>query len=253
MTAVPPSTVTSVADGDDAPATPPRHPPARGGAVPPRWNGGGIEKGLTSPPPVISHARATPLCLRSAERRVGSRLRRMLAPRMGGMAPPAASARDPLTAFRASRITTIAVVSSSTSRWWVRRASSALTSFSFASSRSATVRLVSIASVRVPRRWGVVHIAADPPVDPPEPDAARLRGPALALRRRFGRRDAGSREEDPDCAEDHDQRADRSAVHPTIISRCSQLVQIYPTRRARGRAQVLVLEACVRGADPALA
>src|SRR4051794_40876354 len=54
----------------------PRHPSARGGAVPPRWNGGGIEKGLTSPPPVISHARATPLCLRSTEPRVGSRLRR---------------------------------------------------------------------------------------------------------------------------------------------------------------------------------
>jgi hypothetical protein len=95
--------------------------------------------------------------------------------------------------------------------------------------------LVSIARVRVPRRWGVVHIAADPPVDPPEPDAARLRGPALALRRRFGRRDAGSRGEDPDRAEDHDQRADRSAVHPTIVSPCSQLVQIYPIRQTRGR------------------
>jgi hypothetical protein len=168
---------------------------------------------------------------------------------MGGMAPPAASARGPFTAFRASRITTIAVVSSSTSRWWVRRASSALTSFSFAGSRSATVRLVSIASVRLARRWGVVHIAADPPVDPPEPDAARLRGPALALRRRFGRREAGSRGEDPDCAEDHDQRADRLAVHPTIISCCRQLVQIYPIRQTRGRAQVLVLEARVRRDD----
>jgi hypothetical protein len=150
---------------------------------------------------------------------------------MGGMAPPAASARGPLTAFRASRITTIAVVSSSTSRWWVRRASGALTSFSVAGSRSASVRLVSIAGVRLPRRWGVVHIAADPPVDPPEPDAARLRGPALNLRRRFGRREAGSRGEDPECAEDHDQRADRSAVHPTIISCCRQLVQIYPSDR----------------------
>jgi hypothetical protein len=77
------------------------------------------------------------------------------------MAPPAASARDPLTAFRASRITTVAVVGSSTSPWWVRRVPRALTSFSFAGSRSATVRLVFIASVRVPRRrWGVVHIAA---------------------------------------------------------------------------------------------
>jgi hypothetical protein len=150
---------------------------------------------------------------------------------MGGMAPPVASARDPFTAFRASCITTIAVVSSSASRWWVRRASSALTSFSFAGSRSAAVRLVCIASVRVPRRrWGVVHIAADPPVDPPEPDAAWLRGPALALRRRFGRGDAGSRGEVHDCAEDHDQRADRLAVHPAIISRCSQLVQIYPIK-----------------------
>jgi hypothetical protein len=166
-------------------------------------------------------------------------LRRMPAPRMGGITSPPASARDPVTAFRASRISTIAVVSRSTSRWWVRRGSSALSSFSFAGSRSATVRLVSIASVRVPRRrWGVVHIAADPPVDPPEPDAARLRGPALALRRRFGRRDAGSRGEDPDCAEDHDQRAARAAVHPAIISRCGQLVQIYPIRQARGRAQV---------------
>src|SRR3954447_5254292 len=176
----------------------------------------------------------------------------MPAPRMGGMALPAASARDPLTAFRASRITAIAV-SSSTSRWWVRRASSALASFSFAGSRSATVRLVSIARVRVPRRRGVVHIAADPPVDPPEPAAARRRGPALALRRRFGRGDAESRGEDPDCAEDHDQRADRSAVHPTIISRCSKLVQSSPAGQARGRGQVLALEACVRGADPALA
>src|SRR4051794_15710701 len=33
-------------DEDDAPATPPRHPPVRGGAVPPRWNGGGIEKAI---------------------------------------------------------------------------------------------------------------------------------------------------------------------------------------------------------------
>jgi hypothetical protein len=35
---------------------------------------------LISPPPVISHARATPFCLRSTEPRVGSRLRRMPAP-----------------------------------------------------------------------------------------------------------------------------------------------------------------------------
>jgi hypothetical protein len=48
VTAVPPSTVTCVAYADDAPATPPRHPPARGGAVSPWWNGGGIEKGLTA-------------------------------------------------------------------------------------------------------------------------------------------------------------------------------------------------------------
>src|SRR4051794_27373822 len=58
---------------------PRRHPPARGGAVPPRWNGGGIEKGLTSPPPVISYARATPLCPPLSRRRVVSRLRRVRA------------------------------------------------------------------------------------------------------------------------------------------------------------------------------
>src|SRR5919107_867434 len=142
---------------------------------------------------------------------------------MGGTAPPAASARDPFTAFRASRITTIAV-SSSTSRWWVRRASSALTSFSVAGSRSAAVRLVSIASVRLPRRrWGVVHIAADPPVDPPEPDAARLRGPALALRRPCG----GS----PDHS---------LALWPAHTDLPDQ---------TRGGAQVLVLEARVRRDD----
>jgi hypothetical protein len=79
VTAVPPSTVTCIADGDDAPATPPRHPPARGGAVHSGGTVAGSRKGLASPPPVISHARATPLCPPVSRRRVGSRLRRTLA------------------------------------------------------------------------------------------------------------------------------------------------------------------------------